>query len=367
MANKSHLETEIDRLLVARQTVRQIASSLGIPRLVVEERKKQHVARIRARRSLGWAFLGLTAIVVALAIEVPHLYRSFEQDSIIEELRKTALSVEQDKPAATSTWLVSEEFQGPQLLAIRAGQIDQLADELDRSVARVEEIPEIQAMIAKSGKKFLVSIFSPPNGIMHIAKESEAFDPAGKIEVTFFGPAGFNTPIVQGLYLSYQSGFGSVFVAALRYPDPRWFDAFLWHELLHRQKHLDHAASATAPFLSDVWASEEVQGHELARKILDHHTRQAYSRTLAEIARNKWAWSLKNFLRQLRARDLESLEDLFVPGSKDESRFRSSQYLLDLSFVWLKQRQQGQKLIQAKIEAYRLLATKLGRISPSTR
>ena len=127
------------------------------------------------------------------------------------------------------------------------------------------------------------------------------------------------------------------------------------HEAWHAKLHREGAASATALMLTDSWVEEELQAHEVERKVLHARTSGEYGRRLDTVVSRIRAKTFSRFLVRVKPTDMISLDQLFSPGIPEETDIRSAQYLLDLGLLWAQKHFTGTKLQQKRMEIYRFL------------
>lgn len=341
---------------------RQIARELGISRQEVEIVARRRIFdRQRTRHTrIKWSVV----MLVIWSALVMLVYLAFREPTDLEmhtNVLRCADSLRVTPDAAP--WFI-EESQPMQdfskLVSVTDNLTKKLAHALDQN-ADIQEVAELRKMF---GGKMVPAIFDARMGTsMQIGDGANALemlekqrDP-GNLEVVFFGHQAYRHPKIRQRLLFFDPDWHSLFMGALNYTDERWFAAIVAHELWHAKLARGGVASATAPMLSDLWIKEELQAHEVERKVLNGRTGGRYDQRLGEIVAKTRARSLRHFFDRVQPAEVRSLDELFRPGLEEERGHRAAQYLFNLVWTWVAENYQGTELEAKKIEAYRLLVS----------
>lgn len=353
------METEqVKHLLAKGQTPRQIADSLGCKRLDVEAianelASTKHKSRIRLMIFLSMALLALAGASVLV-------YKTFRQPTILEvytQIVKAADGLSTNK--AGYSWFIEQEstLKKDEDINAEINLIQQLNERVNKTLADNSDIPKVKEERDEFGGHIMPSIFTTFSGgtSRFLTRSATPPNDSKMIEITFYGHYALNHRHVAHRLLFYDAGWRSLFIAALKFTDDKWYDSILAHELWHALMHRRGNPSATAPQLSDLWVTEELDAHDLEADVLNARTRGAYRQRLEAIASRISARSTAAFLLQVQPEDLRQLDQLFNPGIPEEMDIRSAGYELNLAETWLGKNYTGDDLRKKKIEAYKFL------------
>ncbi|MFA5990835.1 MAG: hypothetical protein WC794_01140 [Candidatus Doudnabacteria bacterium] len=350
---------QIGRLSKDGLTPRQIAKQLGCSRKAVEDvlAEKSSVKQARNSKRILLTLLTLVAVGV-VAFGVNNLTKDLDNLEVYKNVVKVANGLATTKVG--NSWFVGDSREPRDQAGIEAeiALIERLTARVNKTLNDNSDVRWVKEQQEAFAGHLMPAIFTSMYGgttrtisyNLNLARE----DPK-RLEVVFYGHGEFNHPRINHKLLFYDPSWKSLFVAALRFSDDKWYDAILAHELFHALAHRKGEASATARFLSDEWIGEELQAHDVEAEVLNARTNGAYKQRLRSIVSRIPARSFKDLLMRVRPDDLRELDQLFAPGIPEEVDIRAAEYLLNLSEVWLDINSQGEKKSAKRVEAYRFL------------
>ncbi len=242
------------------------------------------------------------------------------------------------------------------------GRIDFVAGlmlgKLENSLSSYSSIPEVKRLKEQfSGKMFITYYTTQGGGASKMLGRSqsdvEKYSNSALLEICLFPEEFRNENKTKAGILHYDQEWRAVIMGAIKL-DESWFSGFSLHELFHALKHRTGEPSSVAKALSDDWIEEELQAHELERKVLDKATKGKYLAAMHRVVVNKSSFRDPEMLSSSwTVEEVNSINSLFAKPSWDEANLRAAQYQFDLGMLWLAERFEGKDLRKRQIEYYR--------------
>ncbi|MCC7356248.1 MAG: hypothetical protein IT410_01360 [Candidatus Doudnabacteria bacterium] len=286
-----------------------------------------------------------------------------QANPLSEKFDQTMIEFTSKRPE--QQWL----FSGSQMEATDLAKFTSVSkstiQKAENSFKTYSNIPEVKQFADKYSGKLYVSLFSSAtNAPMMMGRTGDAFkghnDPS-YLEICLFDSKARQNPRNQLTLLSFNPRFNSIMLASIDFKEP-WFSAFFLHEMYHVKKFREGAQSSkNNQYGTDLWISEEVESHELETKVLDSATKGKFLAAVNAIVEKRKDQTDVNLIpSSLTLEELNSLDGLFPPCSKDEVPFRLSQYIFTTGFSWLEKRFSGAELQKKKIDYYRFITSQFG-------
>lgn len=238
-----------------------------------------------------------------------------------------------------------------------------MLNKLENSLTTYSSLQEVKKLKDQFSGKMYITYYTTEGGgaskmLGRSKGEMDKYSNPTLLEVCLF-PAEFrNEHQTKAGLLHYDQEWKAVIIGAIKMDDA-WFSAFSLHELIHAQKHRNGEPSAVAKHLSDVWIEEELQAHELERRVIDKATKGKYLEAINKVVINKNGFRDPSMLASSwTAEEVQSIDSLFLKPSWDEANLRSAQYQFDLGMLWLAERFEGVDLRKKQIEYYREMSSR---------
>lgn len=286
-----------------------------------------------------------------------------QANPLSEKFNQTMIEFFSNKPE--QQWL----FSGSQMEATDLAKFTSVSkstiQKAENSFKTYSSIPEVKQFADKYSGKLYVSLFSSAtNAPMMMGRGTDAFkgfnDPS-YLEICLFDSKARENPRNQFTLLSFNPRFNTMMLASIDFKEP-WFSAFFLHEMYHVKKFREGAQSSKKDqYGTDLWISEEVEAHELEAKVLDSATKGKFLGAVNAIVEKRKDYTDVNLVpSSLTLEELNGLDGLFPPCSKDEISFRVSQYIFTVGFSWLEKRFSGAELQKKKTDYYRFITSQFG-------
>ena len=333
----------------------RIASELGLTRKQVEEIVKETAAKRRRRNIV----LGAT-LVVALGAVIFSLWYSSQNSSGTNTPASIRQVADQYLAGrAPDRWLLTSEQAEGADFPFLINLTETMTARIRGILTKYEGILEV-AQLKTAFSNAYVSFYAGQSGgtsrrIAQGNPDLSFLRNPSQIEVVLYGRGHESAARIQNHFAKYDPEWRALILRGIAFHKD-WFDGIVGHELWHALLHRQDSVSALAPPLSDLWIGEELQAHELERKIIDRATTGQYVERLKQIVLNKKKKiSLEALYDSISLEDLRSLDQIFGEPTQDEVHLRLAQYLFDMGDVWLGERYGGSELQRYRILHYRLI------------
>lgn len=334
----------------------KIAAKLEGDRSTVEQILEEMTVQKLKRAIIGGAAIAIVVFLGVLAFLYVNKRSTVDQPKPVRQVVERYLA---GRPA--DRWfLTSAQAQGNEFELLR-GLIRETEVRLDHTMQYYRGIPEVAMQHRMFAGKFYISFYTDQFGgtsrhVFQGKPEDSQFN-SSFIEVVLYGQGQEHAARINNLPAKYDHEWRALILGAVRFSS-QWSAAISLHELEHARLDREGAKSARAPFMSDLWISEELQAHgNVEREVLNEATDGRYIQQLRHIVYNKaQITSLEALHNSITLEDLLSMDEIFEQATQREAALRATQYLFDLGEIWLQGKYSGQELLKLRLANYRLIS-----------